>query len=274
MNKDIKITSDHLAHFESLTKLGIKNFFTFNNSLWGNMSLRDENFNDKFDKVSLSQNINSKELIYLGAEQNNNVLILDENNLEIYKLFNKHDKSIEEREIIVLSTDSVITKLTNLPIVVTPADCAIIYIVGTDKKDGKKFLCFIHSGVFGTMLRIYTKTLEIAHTYYDFDNSDLQVFITPTVAGENYRKNKSENVRGKLFTDPEWEASVIDYGEKFGIKIVNKIISDYKKLGIKNIIDSEMDAYEESKKGNLHSFTYYKEIKEDSKNFMVLGMIE
>lgn len=272
MNKDIKITNNHLAYFQSLENLGIKNFFTFNNEKWGNMRISDANFNQKFDEISDTFEMSSHELIYLAAEQNNNVVILNESNLKIYRLFNKSPLSNEKRNIIALNTDSIITKL-KIPVVITPADCAVIYIIGVDKKDNQKFMCFIHAGVFGTMLNIHTKVLDIAHTFYDFENKDLNIFVTPAVAGENYRKDKSEDVRGLIFTDPDWAEHVIDYEDKFGIKIITKIISDYTKAGVKNIEDSKMDSFTEASKGNLHSLTFYKSLGQESKNFIVGGVI-
>jgi copper oxidase (laccase) domain-containing protein len=268
LDKDIKVNSEQLASFQSLNAQGIKNFFTFDNNKWRGMGLSKERSIEKYEKIFSNLNINHKIFLYLGAEQNNNVQIIDEDNLKIYQLFNKSDYKTENLQPIVIPGDGIITKLT-IPIVVTPADCSVLCFVGIDKKDNKKFVIFLHSGVYGTMLKIYSRALKIAHTFYDFDNNDLDVFIYPSVGKEYYIKLKTDDYRGHLVQDPEWKDFILDKGDSFGIDIENKIISDLKSYGIKKIYSTGIEVYQANVDGKLFSFTYSKEKKIDSNNFAV-----
>lgn len=267
MNPNIRVTNKNLAHFETLTSLGIKNFFTFDNAKWLNVVPRLEK--TEYLEIFTSMNLPLENIFYMGAEHLDNIRVVDESNIALYKEFTKFEKYKNSVELNLVNCDGMITK-ENITILVAPADCAIICITGVDKKDNRRFIAVIHAGIFGTMLEIHKKALEKLKSLYEFNLSDLQSFIYPTIDGKNYVKSKEDKTRGHLFKDNDWQNYVVDKGENFEVHFRNKIIDDLKSAGVTNIHISELNTYAENEKGNLFSYVYQKEKKvEEFRNFLV-----
>ncbi|MCA9380653.1 laccase domain-containing protein [Candidatus Dojkabacteria bacterium] len=256
---------NNLGFFTELEELGVKNFFTYDNSIWGHMGISSEDANEKYKKLFDLLEINLSEVIYIGSSHNNEVQFLDENNLPIYQAFNRHDKS----GFVVINTDGLITKLTNIPLIITPADCAIICITGVDKKDGKRFITNLHAGIYGTMLKIHTIALKLIRDNYEA--SDMKVFIFPSVSSNYYKKSLDDKLRGRLAKDPHWADFTNIEKDMFSMDIERKLVSDFKNEGIDegSIFVTGVNTYDEQEKGRLFSATYAKAHDLPKRNFAV-----
>lgn len=266
--KDINI-KENLGYFPILAKLKVKNFFTFDNKVWGNMRYTENPSSlGKLEKAFNIINVKSREYICLISKHNDEIQIVNERNIEVYKIFNREEEIKGPIEPLVLYTDGIIAKLS-IPIIIALADCIVLVMHGKDKNDNKPFLIILHLGVLGTYLSLYKKALRIAHLYYKFKNINLRCFLFPYIHGNNYLKEQYDDDL-KILNENEWRRYLIESDNKIQVDFGTKIKDDLKKLNIKYIYDSELDTYEECKKGKLFSHTYLKEKRlDDTKRFAV-----
>lgn len=262
-------TSDSkLTSFPKLTELGVKNFFTHDNNFWGPMNLSNGKALQNYKVILDELDISSREFLYLAAEHNDNVRLVTEENLRFYKLFNKSELASDFLTPITLDGDSIVTKVTQIPLVITPADCSVILMTGLDKKDNTRFIILTHVGIFGAILQIYKKNLDLAHIYYDFENSDLEIFFFPGISAQNFTKPKSD-FRSYLLEDSEWRDFTFDFGDRFGMDIEGKVSADLESYGVKHITKTGLDTYEEDKNDKLFSYVRTTQIERVKSNFAV-----
>lgn len=250
----IKIKND-LGIFTDLEDYGIKNFFTYSNKRWGNMSLlSNPKATLKYRKIFQLLNIKGEKFIRINTDGVDSIQLVHEKNLEVY--------SLASYDFINIFADSVITK-ESIPITISPGDCAVILITGIDKNDARRFVILIHAGLSGTVLEIYSKAIKEAHTVYKFENKDLAAFIFPTISGKNYVKPINHKAVKRFLEISDLGEYVLQNGDFYEINFCEKVINDLKKLGINNIQNSNIDTFKAHEEGLLYSYTYAKKLNKD-----------
>jgi copper oxidase (laccase) domain-containing protein len=261
------IVKNSLGQFVSLNNAGIQNFFTYDNEKWGNMSLASNpSAINSYHKLFKQLQIKGAQFIYLRPEHNNNVQIVTKENLAVYALYDTIDKTY-----IPITTDGIITK-EKIPIMITPADCAIIAMTGLDKHDHKRFVIFLHVGFAGAVLNICKKSLELAHLYYSFSNTDIDVFIFPHISKKHYKKPKKGNKMLSIIEKKEWKGYIKSIDNTVVIDFGGKIIADLQKEKIRHIIQSGIDTYDAHKQGKLYSYVYAVKQRKDLEKRFVVGV--
>lgn len=145
-------------------------------------------------------------------------------NLEEYNIENENNNQI----------DALITKVKNIPLLITTADCTPIIVY--DKE--KNIVSNIHSGWKGTVKKIYLKTIEHMIQKYECKSSDLIVAIGPCIRDccwtTKDRKFIEENLKGI------WQENYISkIDDVYHVDFIKCIKSDLINLGIlvENILD-------------------------------------
>lgn len=162
-------------------------------------------------------NLNYKNLLTLPLKHTNNVLILDENDPEIS------------------DCDAVITKFTNVPILITAADCVPIILYS----DEKKVLGLIHAGWKGTAGKIVEKTVSAMLENYMVRPSQIIAAIGPAIGQKHYEVD--EDVAKQIIDATESEDILNKTGKKprIDLKLANKI--QLENMGVGEIYMSELD---------------------------------
>jgi copper oxidase (laccase) domain-containing protein len=271
------VIDKNFASFSKLTDLGIRNFCTWGNKYWGNMHVSRQKENvEKYQEILhfLNPNI-TKPIISLKEQHLDQIQIITKQNLHVIDRLLKNDTNYSQNEIYLYEPecDGIITK-ESIPLFKTVGDCSVIIITGIDKKDNKRFVAFLHSGLNGALLQIYRNALNLAHANYEFDNNELNVFIYPYISKSHFSWQKEDldkelkilNINETFFELREDGKYYIDYGQK--------IILDLIALGVKeeNIIDSNLCTFEENEKGNLFSNRYQKVTGDNTNGRYLVGV--
>ena len=130
--------------------------------------------------------------IFMHQVHKDNIVKIDKNNVG---LFGTREKLVE-------NTDSLITNLKNIPLIVQTADCVPI-IIYCDKS---KSMAAIHSGWRGTVQNIASKTIDLMIKEYDADPSKMYVYIGPYIAEKDYEVGDevAEHFRNKTIINNKW----------------------------------------------------------------------
>lgn len=251
------MSDSNLASFPALTKLGVKNTFTYDNATWGNMSLASNpEANKKYQQIFTELDIKNRTQVHMQVDHNDNCQLLTAANLRIYKQFNL----IPKTNIVGIKADSYITK-EQVALSASPADCMIIVMTAVDAKDGKRFLIFNHSGIFGAFLQSALSAIRQAHSYYDFADHDLEVFIYPYISGKHFIKPLEGNPMVAEFAQQRWQPFVTPMPDDNTVAIDwgHLLIAELKEAGITQIHKTGLDTYEQHEVGKLYSHTYAKE---------------
>lgn len=161
--------------------------------------------------------VNYESLIVLPIVHSDKVLILE--NLE---------QDISE-------CDAIVTSLTNIPILITAADCVPILLYSNEKK----ILGIIHAGWRGTAQKIAEKTVIAMLEHYRVRPSQIIAAIGPAIGKKSYEV--SEDIGNLLVQATESEEILDTNGPKpkADLKLANYIQLD--NAGITQIYVSEMD---------------------------------
>lgn len=257
------IVKEGLAHFPALQESGVINFFSFDNTRWGDMSIYGALDNSKFDQAFEVFGVTKPKYLVLAAEHNDNVRVIDRDNLAIYE-------SIYSSKPLSLACDGFITKLP-LAMLLTPGDCAAIVITGIDMTDNQRFVLFLHAGFTGTILQIVTKALRSAHSIYRFNNEDLAAYIFPYIAASHYTKKLTDPRVKMVKNDPRWQAALAVSGETVAVDFGRRLQQELQELAIPATATG-LDTYTEQESGRLYSNTYQKNEKADQKHRFGIGV--
>jgi len=255
---------DGIGFFPDLLSLGIKNAFTYDNQLWGTFRRLQQTGWGNYKKLMTTAGIDSDTLGILGVENNDGIQMITTANWEVYQHFAKRDEINKGQPLTatVVSTDGIITDQP-IPLLLAPADCAGIVITGIDTQTSKRFLIFLHSGLYGMQLGIIKKSLQQAHLVYTFAHADLQAFVFPHITGAHYKHPKATWKHHDFLDIEEWQPYFLDYDDKWGIDFSSKIFHELQAQGISKVFDSGLDTYIENKEGRLFSQTYNREHNPD-----------
>lgn len=253
---NIAISKQNLASFPTLDKLGVKNAFTYDNATWGNMSLASNpKASESYQQIHAELDLKNRAQVHMQVDHNDNCQLLTPANLRIYKQFNL----MPDTNIISIKADSFITK-EQVALSASPADCMIIVMTAVDTKDGKRFLVFNHSGIFGAFLKSALSAIRQAHMYYDFADRDLEVFIYPYISGKHFVKSLAGNPMAAEFAEARWQPFVTPMqNSTIGIDWGKLLVAELRAAGIVKIYETGLDTYEQHKAGKLYSHTYAKE---------------
>ena len=142
---------------------------------------------------------------------------------------------LENEEQEIPQADALITTLTNIPILITAADCVPILLYCPDKK----IFGLVHAGWRGTALAIAEKAVIAMQENFLARPSRIIAAIGPAIGQKNYEV--SQEVADLLVKATESDSIVNSNGLKprIDLKLANKIQLD--NAGIRNIFVSELD---------------------------------
>ena len=142
---------------------------------------------------------------------------------------------LENEEQEIPQADAIITTLTNIPILITAADCVPILLYCPDKK----IFGLIHAGWRGTALAITEKAVIAMQENFLARPSQIIAAIGPAIGQKNYEV--SQDVADLLVKATESDSIINSNGLKprVDLKLANKIQLD--NAGIRNIFVSELD---------------------------------
>ena len=164
-----------------------------------------------------SLDLSYQALKILPLEHGNNVFILENENQEIP------------------NADVIITHLTNIPLLITAADCVPILLFCPEKK----IMGLVHAGWRGTALAIAEKAVIAMQENYLARPSQIIAAIGPAIGQKNYEV--SQEVADLLVKATESDTILDTKGSKpkADLKLANQIQLD--RAGIIKIFTSELD---------------------------------
>ncbi|MCS7317048.1 MAG: laccase domain-containing protein [Candidatus Dojkabacteria bacterium] len=223
-----------------------------------NHSTNQQNANFIVSQILKEKSITDKYII-MSTEGNNQISIIDEQNYFAYLLNNT-----DEKNYIRLFCDCIIIN-HKIPVIVSPADCMIILVIGYNHKANSFIKCLIHVGFVGSILNLHIKSINFLKRLY-LCNA-FEAFIFPYIFGEHYIKNvNDQRIKYALELDKNWRKYFVKTNSNsnlFNVYFANKVKDDLRKLGV-DIYDSNLDTYTENQKGNLYSLTYLREHNMDT----------
>ena len=162
-------------------------------------------------------NLNYESLFVLPINNSDNVLVL---------------KSLEDQ---ITTCDAVITHLTNIPFLITVADCVPILLYSPEKK----ILGLVHAGWRGTAGKIAEKTAIAMLEHYHVRPSQIICAIGPSIGPKHYEVGN--DVRELLVKACETDEIINTTGKKprVDLKLANYI--QLERMGIIEIFVSELD---------------------------------
>ena len=139
----------------------------------------------------------------------------------------------EEQEI--TRADAIITHLTNIPLLITAADCVPILLFCPEKK----ILGLVHAGWRGTALAIVEKAVIAMQENYLARPSQIIAAIGPAIGQKNYEV--SQEIADLLVKATESDSIINSNGPKpkADLKLANQLQLD--RVGIIKIFVSELD---------------------------------
>lgn len=164
-----------------------------------------------------SLELNYSGLIVLPIVHSDNVLVLEK----------------EEQEI--TQSDAIITHLTNIPILITAADCVPILLYSDDKK----VFGLVHAGWKGTAARIVEKAVVAMQENYLIRPSKIICAIGPAIGQKNYEV--SQEVADLLVNASESDSIIDDTGVKPKADLKKANYLQLEKVGVMKIFVSELD---------------------------------
>lgn len=173
-----------------------------------------------------SLDLNYKSLIVLSTNHTDKVIVLESETQEINK------------------ADALITHLTNIPILITTADCVPILLYAPEKK----ILGIIHAGWRGTASKIAEKTVIAMQEHYMVRPSQIIAAIGPAIGKEKYEVG--HDVADLLIEACETKDILDTNGikPKADLKLANTIQLDM--AGVMKIFMSDLDTA-------LHTSLFY-----------------
>lgn len=264
LNKDTGVAS-----FPRLTDSGVINGATTSHEAWGSMRVFDDGAEAKYQRFFNVLSVPTSKFLYMAPDHNDNVQVVTAENLAIYEMLNTSN-SFNDISRIDIVTDAVITK-ESIPVVVTPADCVVACITGTDHHDGKRFVAVIHVGFTGALLGIVGKVLDIVQTKYSVDLSQCSAFVFPYIDGEHYQKPLKDKRVQMVINKEEWRPYLDVSHEVVSVDFGGKVAADLKKR-VGSVGISEMYTYHGHTQETLYSHTYAKEHDEDATSRFVVSI--
>ena len=148
--------------------------------------------NNREDDFFKYINLDINKSIFMHQVHKDNIIKIDENNINLFG----------GRERIVENTDSLITNLKNIPLIVQTADCVPV-ILYCDKT---KSMAAIHSGWRGTVQNIVPKTIELMIKEYNAEPSEMYAYIGPYIDQKDYEVGEEVGVhfKNKTMINNKW----------------------------------------------------------------------
>ena len=142
---------------------------------------------------------------------------------------------LENEEQEMPQADAIITHLTNIPLLITAADCVPILLYCPDKK----IVGLVHAGWRGTAMSIAEKAVVAMQENYLARPSQIIAAIGPAIGQKNYEV--SQEVADLLVKATESDSIVNSNGlkPKVDLKLANQLQLD--RAGIIKIFTSELD---------------------------------
>lgn len=169
------------------------------------------------ERLCKNLELNYNALLVLPIVHGDNVLVLKDEDQELY------------------DADAVITHLTNIPILITAADCLPILLYAPEKK----ILGLVHAGWKGTAASIVEKAVIAMQENYLVRPSQILAAIGPGIGQKHYEV--SEDVANLLVEATESEEILNTNGPKpkADLKLANHLQLD--RAGVMKIFISELD---------------------------------
>lgn len=289
-NNSFSINSNTgLGSFTDLDrKYNIKNYVTYDNSIWGNMNPLFEVSSKRALEIEendrkLSEIVKVKTSFVLTTPPEDTLMIMNKNSLDYLEAINKSDEY--GYKYISIRTNGIIYEKSGLKdrigFIVAPADCAVFIIAHPDWKG----LILMHIGFPQVLQQLHLKLLSLFQANYpQIDLSKAEIFITPYINKDNYSISENqfnivkESLSAKILKNySEYKSHKVFECNRYFIDFVGIALKEIKEhFNMSNYKVSNICTYEEASKGNLfsHELTQEKkhleeEIKEGTFNVVV-----
>ena len=202
-----KVINGHTyLQFRKLNELGINHVITTKDLNFSFKHQSDEDLRKNIHTVCSDNNFNEENFSRPEQKHTNNVEVLEETGLNIYK-----------------ETDALITDKNNIPLGITTADCIPIIIYDPNKK----VIANIHSGWKGTLNKIVLNTVNKMLETYGCNIKDMLFFFGPSICEKCFEveddvKELFENAFGNKYIT---KGNIINNKQKYYIDL-NKINLD------------------------------------------------
>lgn len=154
----------------------------------------------------------------------------------------------------LISCDAFITQLTDIPLVVKPADCTISIVHGTSQ-DGKSLLALIHAGRKGLSLELPRKVVKKLIQDYSVQPESIRIAVPPFITGKNHFVSTFEEI-----VNPEiWAGFIEKRDDTYYLDTGSLLHHQLTFAGVneENVEMSSIDTFDAAIHGETFSHRYY-----------------
>lgn len=257
MSPDIGIDPENgILYFPRLQDhFGVRNLSTYDNSIWGNRSIKYEIDREGAERVA---NMDRKMVELLGVSNlvsqttplDSTILRLDREMLSV--LHNSgHDP--EGYNTYKANCNALITPLRNYSIEVCPSDCAVAIAVHPESE----YMASIHLGSKEVFTSIYEDALDLMFMRAGIKSSEkCEIFIFPHISPKNF--TYGTDFVAKMEKAVPWIMQyTVDIGEedKVGFDFIGRFKDQLgEKYGIEKIYESGICTYDSAQEDRLYSY--------------------
>lgn len=270
-----------LLHFTELKKDDLQIVTTYDNSVWGNMSLAfAESESEKKTiiekEAKFQKTLGTKVFVNFTTPQEDTIIDLDDRSLQ-YLNFIEKENEFGIKNISVRANSGIIypSSIQNSYCFAT-RDCAIFFFVPPERE----FVLAMHLGAIQVAQKLHTKTFRLANDLIkrsNFRNS--KVYITPYISGENYYvSNEKFSIYKYMLGDDIKNYVKIKYNpiyqsEKYYFNFVDFVKRDINdQFGITDFIETGICTYESTQNGFLYSYKYVQEVQKRKEKGEILDV--
>ncbi len=257
-----------LLYFNNLKDSKLQIVTTFDNEIWGNMIPNFAKNNQESEEVErksrkLADILGYKTSFSLTTPHEDSMIDFDKKSVRYMQNVSLNENKDDKDILLAVNSALVYPQEERYGYIVAPRDCAIVIITPKDHS----FALIIHIGSGQFVTGMHRKAMKMIDEYKDeFKNFDM--YITPYIHKENYPISIDKGERFKDLYGKDIEKYIekkfsdIWKEERYFFDFAQAFKDEMRDIyGITNIIDSGIDSYEETKKGNLYSYRYENELK-------------
>lgn len=259
MSNDITVdAANGTIYFPRLSdEFGIVNLATYDNAIWGNQSPQFERTKEGIARVAacddkISDLLGVSEMGIVKCPVENSLLDIRAESLAVLRN-GGYDSS--NHNYYPLAVNSVITPLTNLGLIIAPADCAVAVVVHPDTE----YYAFIHLGSKEIFTAIYESTLDLMLARTGLKNlAKAEIYLYPYICPQHYEYG-TDFVQ-KMSESVKWmEQYTVDLddptkADKVGFDFIGRLKDHVaEKYGLTKVYESGICNFESAQEGKLYS---------------------
>jgi|GEM_PF-1605506 len=257
-----------LLYFHNLKDKKLQIATTYDNKVWGNMNPAFSKNEEEREGVrekdrKLADILGFKTSFSFKTPNEDSMIDFDERSVKyIGSLYPADEKGYKD---ILLATNSMLVypQEERYGYIVAPRDCSVVVIAPKDFH----FALIMHLGAPQLLTGLHRKSMKMLMENKD-SFGELDMYITPYIGKGNYSVSLEKGERyASLYGEGfekyvETKFSDIWQEERCYVDFVGAFKDEVRNVyGIKNVIDSDIDNYDETKNGHLYSYKYARELQ-------------